>query len=90
MRARGTNPQDPTATGLAALAWTLAEPDRAARLLALTGLTPDALRQQADAPAVLAAVLAFLEAHEPDLIDCAGALAVPPETLVAAREALER
>ncbi|WP_136163126.1 DUF3572 family protein [Sphingomonas flavalba] len=90
MHARGTNPPDPTATGLAALAWTLAEPERAARLLALTGLTPEELRRRADAPAVLAAVLAFLEAHEPDLIACAEALSAAPETLVAARAALER
>jgi adenine/guanine phosphoribosyltransferase-like PRPP-binding protein len=35
-------------------------------------------------------VLAFLEAHEPDLIACAEHLGVPPARLVAARERLER
>jgi hypothetical protein len=38
---------------------------------------------------LLAAVLRFLEAHEPDLIDVARAIGVKPEQLVAAREALE-
>ena len=80
---------DPVATGLRALAWTLAEQARADRMLALTGLTGDELRARASEPAVLAAVLAFLEAYEPDLIACAEALDLPPAALVQAREALE-
>jgi DNA-binding transcriptional ArsR family regulator len=39
---------------------------------------------------VLAATLAFLEAHEPDLLQVAAAIAVKPEELVAARRELER
>jgi hypothetical protein len=39
---------------------------------------------------VLAAALGFLEAHEPDLIAAADALAVPPAELVEARRLLER
>jgi hypothetical protein len=74
---------------LRALAWTLAEPDRAARLLALTGLDPADLRTRAGDPATLAAVLGFVEAHEPDLVACADALDVPPAALVEARRALE-
>ena len=58
-------------------------------MLALTGLTGDDLRIRAGEPAVLAAVLAFLEAYEPDLIACAEALEIAPATLVQAREALE-
>ncbi len=38
---------------------------------------------------VLAAALGFLEAHEPDLVACAEALDMKPESLVAARTALE-
>jgi hypothetical protein len=34
-------------------------------------------------------VLGFLEAHEPDLVACAGDLGVKPETLIAARRTLE-
>ena len=74
---------------LAALAWTLGDGARAERLLAVTGLAPADLRRRADDPAVLAAVLAFLEAHEPDLVACADALEVPPATLVRAHAALE-
>jgi hypothetical protein len=88
MRARETNP-DPVALALGALAWTLGEPARAARLLGVTGLDPAALRQGAGDPAILAAILNFLEAHEPDLVACAAALDIPPAALVAARAELE-
>jgi hypothetical protein len=74
--------------GLRVLAWTVADTARADRLLALTGLTADALRARAAEPALLAAVIQFLEAHEPDLIACAEALDEKPETLVAAARSL--
>lgn len=77
------------ALALRALAWTLAEQTRADRLLALTGLDPQGLRARIGEPDVLAAVLKFLEAHEPDLVACAAALGVEPEALVAARWSLE-
>lgn len=89
MRDPDTN-TDPQAIALRALVWTLEEPDRASRLIDITGLTPADLRARAAEPAVLAACLSFLEAHEADLIACAGALDVAPPALVAAREALER
>ena len=71
-----------------ALAWIVAEPQRSLRLLDLTGLQPADLRARAAEPAVLDAVFGFLEAHEPDLLACADALAVAPADLVAARAAL--
>ena len=74
---------------LGALGWVLADETRAARLLALTGLTPEVLRARVQDRTFLAAVLLFLENHEPDLIACAEALAVTPLRLVAAREALD-
>ena len=80
---------DPVALALRALAWTLAEQARADRMLALTGLDGDDLRERAMEPAVLAAVLGFLEAYEPDLIACAEALDVKPSDLVEARKTLE-
>jgi hypothetical protein len=76
-------------TALRALAWTLGEPERARRLVDLTGLDPADLRARATDPAVLAAALGFLEANERDLIDCAEALDLPPGALVAARMRLE-
>jgi uncharacterized protein DUF3572 len=84
-----TNPADPEALALSALGWTLAEEARAQRLLALTGLTPADLRDRLDEAAVLVAVLGFLEAHEPDLVACAEALAASPGDLVEARRRLE-
>lgn len=72
-----------------ALGWTLADSARASRLLALTGLTPDALREGLGEPITLAATLSFLEAHEPDLTACAKELGVDPTRLVAARRELE-
>lgn len=67
---------------LAALVWTLQDDDRAGRLLALTGLDPDGLRVGLNDRRVLAAVMAFLANHEPDLMRCAEALAVTPEELI--------
>jgi hypothetical protein len=68
----------------------LGDESRASRLLSLTGLTPDDLRERASEPAVLVAVLRFLEDHEPDLIAVSNALGLKPQELVAARSALER
>jgi hypothetical protein len=80
---------DAAALALHALAWTLGDSARASRLLGTTGLEAGELRARAGDPAVLAAALGFLEAHEPDLIACAEALDVKPSELVAARAALE-
>ncbi|MDP1909220.1 MAG: DUF3572 family protein, partial [Hyphomicrobium sp.] len=63
---------------LAALAATLAEERRAARLLDLTGLSPEAIRAGLGDRRMLAACLAFLEAHEPDLLAVAEALGETP------------
>jgi hypothetical protein len=89
MRRDDTNSTDPEALALAALGWTLSDETRAQRLLALTGLDPAALRQRLGERGLLASVLGFLEAHEPDLIGAAEALDVSPAELVAARRSLE-
>jgi adenine/guanine phosphoribosyltransferase-like PRPP-binding protein len=90
MKIPDTNLPDPEALALSALGWTLSEEARAERLLALTGLTPADLRTRLGDPEVLAAILGFLEAHEPDLIACAEAIGTTPATLVDARRRLER
>lgn len=77
------------ALALRALIWTLQSPSRAERLLALTGLSVEELRGGAGEPGVLAAILAFLEGHEADLVACADELGERPEALVAARRTLE-
>ena len=66
----------------------LADEDRAERLLSLTGLTPEALREGLGDPAVLGAVLEFLCGHEADLVAAAHELGVEPQVLAAAREKL--
>ena len=85
-----SSPADPETLALGALGWLLGSESRADRLLALTGLTPEALRagvgDPAARPAVLEAVLGFLAAHEPDLVAAAEALGVPPATLAAAAQ----
>jgi hypothetical protein len=87
MRPDETN--DDEALALGALGWTLSDDGRAGRLVALTGLTPAGMRERLEDRTFLAALLRFLEAHEPDLLACAGDLGVSPARLVAAREALE-
>ena len=87
MRIQDTNQAETLA--LAALGWTLGEPARADRLLALTGLDADGLRERLNDPSLLAAMLRFLEAHEPDLVAAAEALGVAPAELVEARRRLE-
>lgn len=83
------NDGDPIAVALQALAVSLGDEARASRLLSLTGLTPADLRERASEPAVLVAVLRFLEDHEPDLVAVAEAIGIKPQELVAARSALE-
>lgn len=85
---KGIGAADPQALALGALGWVLGDGERAERLLALTGLTPDQLRAGLGDAAVLGAVLDFLCAHEPDLVAAAEALGVAPATLAAARERL--
>jgi hypothetical protein len=82
-------PNDPHALALAALAAMLTDERRAARFLDLTGIGTDELRRRADHPGLLSALLAFLEAHEPDLLSVSEQIGVKAEALVAARRALE-
>ncbi len=72
-----------------ALAWALMDEARAERLLSLTGLTPEGLRASINERGTQAAILSFLEAHEPDLIACAAVIGVSPAVLVHARQELE-
>ena len=87
MRAYSTN--DAETLALSALAATLTDERRAQRFLDLSGIDTEELRRRASEPALLAAVLRFLEAHEPDLIDVAEAIGAKPEDVVRAREVLD-
>jgi len=84
-----STPNDPVALALGALASTLRDERRAQRFLDLTGIGTDELRLRAGEPALLAALIRFLEAHEPDLVAVAEELGVSPELLVQARREIE-
>ena len=83
-------PGDAEALALAALAATLTDERRARRFLDLTGLDADELRERAGDRSLLAALLAFLEAHEPDLLAVAQILGIKPEKLISTRAELDR
>ena len=82
-------PNDAVALALTALAALLTDERRAQRFLELTGLSLNGLREQAGEPSLLAAMLRFLEAHEPDLLAVAAEIGCAPEALVRARRELE-
>ena len=82
-------PNDPLVLSLAALAATLGCERRAQRFIDLTGIGTDELRARAAEPALLGALLRFLEGHEPDLVSVSAELGVKPEALVEARRELE-
>ena len=82
-------PNDPHALALAALAATLTDERRAQRFLDLTGIGTDELRRRADEAALLSALIAFLEAHEPDLVAVSQQIGVSAEALTAARRQLD-
>ena len=82
-------PNDPVALALAALAATLGQERRAQRFLDLTGIGTDELKRRASDPSLLAALIRFLEAHEPDLLSVSEEVGVAPNLLVQARRQLE-
>ena len=82
-------PTDAHAIALMALATAVSDERRARRFLDLTGIGTDELRSRAGDPALLAALIRFLEAHEPDLVAVAEAMDVKPDVLVATRMELE-
>lgn len=74
---------------LRALTYVIGDDTLRPRLLDTTGLDVPTLRSRAGDRALLAATLAFLEAHEPSLFACASALDCEPRQLAAARALIE-
>lgn len=89
-RSPAHGPDDPDTLALGALGWILTDQDRADRLLSLTGLDAQTLRDHLTERTTLAAVLEFLVNHEPDLVLAADALGRTPQDLVAAHRSLAR
>ncbi len=89
-----TNPDDlaqqASVVALNALGWVLGEERRAQRFLDLTGLTPDTLREAIGQIGTQRAVIDFLCAHEPDLVQAAEALGMTPAELARTKEYLIR
>jgi len=81
-----------TAEGIAAqgLAFLAEDPARLSRFLAVTGLTPDQIRDQVDAPRFLAAVLEHLVGDESLLLVFAANASVAPETVAPALALLQQ
>jgi hypothetical protein len=86
---RPETPIDPYALALSALAAALSDERRAQRFLSLTGIETDELRARAAEPQLLSALIAFLEAHEPDLLSVSEQIGVRADQLVAARRQIE-
>ena len=82
-------PNDAEALALAALAATLTDARRAERFLSLTGMSPDGIRLRLTDRSMLAACIAFLEGHEPDLVAVAEDVGVTPKALLQAKMELE-
>jgi len=87
---KSTGLTDETAwtVALRALAFVAADETLLERFLQLSGLSLDDLRIGAEDPAVLAGVLDFLLAHEPDLRAFCAAAEIAPELPAAARGCL--
>jgi hypothetical protein len=71
-------------TAAAVLGWLAGEPDMFQRFLALSGVTPDQIRQAVSDPGFLAGVIDFIMGHEPTLLAFCEATGTKPETVVAA------
>jgi hypothetical protein len=82
-------PTDAHTIALTALAATLTDERRAQRFLDLTGIGTDELRLRVGEPALLSALIGFLEAHEPDLLAVSEQIGIKPEVLAAVRRELE-
>lgn len=80
--------EDAMGIALSALVWILSDEERADRLLQLTGLFPDDLRNGLGQPAMMANLLNYLTQYEPDLIAFAEDEGIDPGTIAPAYVAL--
>ena len=71
-----------------ALAYLAQEPEKLARLLALSGLDPQTMREAAHDPRFLGGILEYVATDEALLIAFAAHAEVPPERVVMARDTL--
>ena len=81
-------PPDPETLGLQALTFLAADDDRLARFLALTGILGGQLREIAQSPAGLGAVLDYLLGFEPLLLEFAAEVGIDPAIIATQRAKL--
>jgi hypothetical protein len=88
MKARPLKSDEAEVLALKALTWLAQLPEELDRFGTLTGVTLEDLRQRADDPEILAAVLDFLLADDSRLTGFCDAETTDPRALHAARRAL--
>ena len=74
---------------LQVLAWVLSDDNRSQRLLDMTGLSVDDLRERAGSAEVLSALMGWLASHEPDLLAASDDLNIAPGHLARAIHQLD-
>lgn len=80
-----TDPVDAEAVAIRALDGLAASPERLGQFLALTGLSPQSIRDVASSPGFLAAVLDHVTADEQLLLAISAETGISPEAFAAAR-----
>lgn len=73
---------------LQAAAWMAADGERLVHFMGATGSSPDSLRAGLEDPQVLGSILDFILLDDQWVLQCAQAIACPPEALMGARQAL--
>lgn len=82
------NSEKAETVALQALVWILEDDELTTRFLGMSGADPQMLRQNADSAEVLCSVMDFILTEDKMVLEFAGAVNVPPETVVAARHSL--
>lgn len=81
-------PETAYSYAFAAIGHIMQKDDLRDRFMALSGLSPDNIKENIEDPAFLASILEFFINHEPDLIALAEDQNVAPETIVKAWRSL--
>lgn len=88
MRDQAIGREDAEAIAISALRFIAADTELLPRFLAITGIEASSICRAASEPGFLAGVLQFILAHEPTLLQFAGATGVSPDAVMRAQHAL--
>ncbi len=78
-------PDTASTIAIAGLQFLAGDPEQLSRFVSLTGMTPDAMRDNANSPEFLGAVLDFFLSDEPTLLAFAAGHDISPEDIQKAR-----